>query len=432
MATPLRILLIATAAIALTTAGFVAADGAQANEGLRPPRVAVAMDAEVGQPSSGSIKLHAKPSQKPKPAQKPTATPAPTPKPTPKATPKPTAKPTPRPTPAPVRTTPAPTARPTAGQVVAATPRPTSTAVVGAFVAPSGGTLAGAGSTSGSALGSTSGMPVAPFLLVPGLLALLVVVAIARRRRPEQVAVTPAASAGASATTMPDAPARVVTPNVAPPGEADVPRWRRPSVVAARFETDSTVILRAATVHGAVGRHAPSVFTDWSTDAGERMRLRYDAVPLLDRPDDVLARTLIELDAGDEVLVLERSEVWANVTTPAGAVGWVPSMVLVEVSEPAGEDEPTAAANDVATAEPAEDPPSLEMLLEAAALRRRAQEARLEAIQAAQDQAIHAAQNQPPEPATARPRAKRKPSPDTPSKARARASGGTPSRARGT
>ncbi len=426
MATTLRILLIATAAIALTTAGFVAADGAQANEVLRPRRDAAAMDAVVGLPSSGSIKLQAKPSQKPRATakSKPTPTPTPAPAPTPKPTAKPTPKPTPRPTRAPVRTTPAPTARPTVAQVAAATPRPTSTPVVGAFVAPSGGTVAGAGLTSGSALGSTSGMPVAPFLLVPGLLALLVVVAIARRRRPEEIAVAPAASAGASATMQPDALPRVVTPSVVPAGEADVPRWRRPSVVAARFETDSTVILRAATVHAAVGRHAPSVFTDWSTDAGERMRLRYDAVPLLDRPDDVLARTLIELDAGDEVLVLERSDVWANVSTPAGAVGWVPSMVLVEVSQTADEDEPTAVANDAATVEPAEDPPSLEMLLEAAALRRRAQEERL--------QAIHAAQDQPPEPATARPRAKRKKSPDAPSKTSARASGGTPSRAGGT
>ena len=425
MATTLRILLIATAAIALTTAGFVTVDEAQANEpAARPRRDVVALGAVVGLPSSGSIKLQAKPSQKPKPAQKPDPTPAPTPKPTPKPTAKPTANPTPRPTPAPIRTTAAPTARPSVGRVAAVTPRPTSAPVLGAIVAPSGGTVAGGGLTSGSPLGPTSGMPLAPFLLVPGLLALLVVVAITRRRRREQVAIAPPASAGALATTQPDTLSGVVTPGAVPPGEADVPRWRRPSVVAARFETDSTVILRAATADVATGRHAPSVFTDWSTDAGERMRLRYDAVPLLDRPDDVLARTLIELDAGDEVLVLERSELWANVTTPAGAVGWVPSMVLVEVSEPADEDEPTVVAKDAATVEPAAEPPSLEMLLEAAALRRRAQEERLQAIQAAQDQ--------PSEPAIARPRAKRKKSPDAPSKPRARASGVTPFRARGT
>ena len=44
-----------------------------------------------------------------------------------------------------------------------------------------------------------------------------------------------------------------MTSSLALSGEADVPRWRRPSVVAARFETDNTVILRAATVDLAAG-----------------------------------------------------------------------------------------------------------------------------------------------------------------------------------
>jgi hypothetical protein len=426
MATTLRTLLIATAAIALTTAGFVAVNEAQANEATRPRRDAGALDALVELPSAGSIEIQAKPSQKAKLVQRPNQTPAPvtTPKPTAKPTPKPTATPTPRPTRAPVRATPPPTARPTAGQVAKATPRPTSTPLVGVIVPPSQGTVAGAALTSRSALGPSGGVPLAPFLLLPGLMALLVVVAIARRRRPEALAVAPAASLEGVATTQPDDLTRVVTSNAVPAGEADVPRWRRPSVVAARFETDNTVILRAATADVATERHAPSVFTDWSPDAGERMRLRYDAVPLLDRPDDVLARTQIELDAGDEVLVLERGEVWANVTTPAGVVGWVPSMVLVEVSETAEEDAPMDIVNDAAPVQPEADPPSLEMLLEAAAARRRAQEERL--------QAIHPAQDQPPEPATARPRAKRTKSPDAPSRSRPRASNGTPSRARGT
>jgi hypothetical protein len=289
-------------------------------------------------------------------------------------------------------------------------------------VQPSGGTAAGAALTTGSSLGRTSGVPFAPFLLLPGLLALLVVVAIARRRRPEAIAVALAASVEGVPTSQPDDLTTVVTSSVVPAGEADVPRWRRPSVVAARFETDNTVIVRAATVDDAVGRRAPSIFTDQTTVAGDRMRLRFDAVPLLDRPDDVLARIQTDLDAGDEVLVLERGEVWANVTTPAGVVGWVPSMVLVEISEMTEEDDPIGVADDAATVQPAADPPTLEMLLEAAAARRRAQEDRL--------QALHSAQDRPPGPASARPRAKgRKPS-DAKLKPRSRASDGTPSRAR--
>jgi len=214
----------------------------------------------------------------------------------------------------------------------------------------------------------------------------------------------------------------VMTSNVLPAGEADVPRWRRPSVVAARFETDNTVIQRAATVDQTTGRHAPSVFTDRTTDAGGRMRLRYDAVPLLDRPDDVLARTQAELNAGDEVLVLERGEIWANVTTPAGVMGWVPSMVLVEESEMMDEGG-SGIADDPATIQPSAEPLSLEMLLEAAAARRLAREERL--------QTIRSAQPDPVDPMTERLRREGRKSGDARSKRRTPGSGGPRSRARG-
>ena len=419
MATTLRIMIIATAAIALTTAGFVAVDEAHATNASRPRRDAGARYAVVPPAPAGSIVLQAKPSQKPKPAQNPKSTPAPvvTPRPTPKPTPKPTA----RPTRAPARATPAPTARPTAGRAAKATSRPKPTPVVGAIVPPSQSTMAGATLTSESALPPGGGVPLAPFLLLPGLLALLVVVAIVRRRRPEEIA-APAASADGVATTQLDDLTTAVTSSAVPAGEADVPRWRRPSLVAARFETDNTVIQRAATVDRSAGRHAPSVFTDRTTDAGERMRLRYDAVPLLDRPDDVLARTQAELNAGDEVLVLERGEIWASVTTPAGVMGWVPSMVLMEESAMVDEGG-SGIANDPATIEPTAEPPSLEMLLEAAAARRLAREEHL--------QTIRSAQPDPVDPMTERLRREGRKPADTQSKRRSPRSGGTRSRARG-
>ena len=52
-------------------------------------------------------------------------------------------------------------------------------------------------------------------------------------------------------------------------------------------------------------------------ELSELHHVRYDGVPLLDRPDDVLqGRTMQELDGGDQVDVLERAEIWARVRTP--------------------------------------------------------------------------------------------------------------------
>ena len=68
--------------------------------------------------------------------------------------------------------------------------------------------------------------------------------------------------------------------------------------------------------------------------------VRYDGVPLLDRPDDVLGRLMQELDGGDEVNVLECAEIWTQVRTPDNLVGWVPSMTLVAVSASPAEDVP--------------------------------------------------------------------------------------------
>ena len=68
--------------------------------------------------------------------------------------------------------------------------------------------------------------------------------------------------------------------------------------------------------------------------------VRYDGVPLLDRPDDVLGRLMQELDGGDEVEVLGGAEIWTHVRTPNNLVGWVPSMTLVAVSAAPAEDVP--------------------------------------------------------------------------------------------
>ena len=101
--------------------------------------------------------------------------------------------------------------------------------------------------------------------------------------------------------------------------------------------------------------------------------VRYDGVPLLDRPDDVLGRMMQELDGGDEVNVLARAEIWTQVRTPNNLVGWVPSMTLVAVSAAPAEDVPEPpVAIDLDPPAVAEEPIALEALFEAIAAQRMA------------------------------------------------------------
>jgi len=164
-------------------------------------------------------------------------------------------------------------------------------------------------------------------------------------------------------------------PDAASASDRNLPRWLDPSVVAARFRTDTTTAVRAAAAVAIAPARAPVVFTGPIDELAQRMRVRYDGVPLLDRPDDVLGRTLGELDGGDEVELLERGEIWARVKTPKAAAGWLPSMTLAPVATDAEE-------NDLDAREPiqpeppmpADDSPTLEALLETIAAQRLARQ----------------------------------------------------------
>ena len=110
-----------------------------------------------------------------------------------------------------------------------------------------------------------------------------------------------------------------------------------PSLAAARRPDRSPAVApdrraAAAPVRG------PMVFVTLGDELGGLHHVRYDGVPLLDRPDDVLGRPMQELDGGDEVNVLERAEIWARVRTPDNLIGWVPCMTLVAVSADPAED----------------------------------------------------------------------------------------------
>jgi hypothetical protein len=122
-------------------------------------------------------------------------------------------------------------------------------------------------------------------------------------------------------------------------------------VVAARFETLNTAAIKAAA--GFTRRRRP--VQRFGSDAEvDRWVLRYDGVVLLDRPDDVHGRPMEGLQADDEVALLERDELWANVATPGGRAGWIPAMALGPAAAPgsgpaAG---PAAASDSPAAPEP--------------------------------------------------------------------------------
>jgi hypothetical protein len=100
-------------------------------------------------------------------------------------------------------------------------------------------------------------------------------------------------------------------------GEAAMPRWRRPSLMAARKEAPGTS-LRADAAH----RLRFATTTRLPADTAIHI-IRYRMVQLTDRPDEIYGIELDRLDEGDEVEVLERVGGYVRVRTPLGQEGWV-------------------------------------------------------------------------------------------------------------
>ena len=129
--------------------------------------------------------------------------------------------------------------------------------------------------------------------------------------------------------------------------EANMPRWRRPSVQAARFADASRF----------EGRHRPAMrfAPDMAPTTAELRIVRYAVVPLLDRPDEVMGMQLADLLAGDELQVVESSGAYWEVVTPDGERGYVhrttlglPGAMAAEAGPPS--DEPKVDAEDALTA----------------------------------------------------------------------------------
>ena len=102
------------------------------------------------------------------------------------------------------------------------------------------------------------------------------------------------------------------------PEEAEMPRWRRPSLQAARH---------ASRFGPPVSRPALK-FNEPPVSGIERVAVHYRFVRVADTPDDVRSIELGRLDRGDEVDVLARRTGFAFVRAPDGLEGWVPRMTI--------------------------------------------------------------------------------------------------------
>jgi hypothetical protein len=109
--------------------------------------------------------------------------------------------------------------------------------------------------------------------------------------------------------------------------ESAIPRWRRPSLIEAR---------KIDPRYSATATHERQSFNhggDPATAGTERRKIRYRAVSLLDAPDPLRSSAIGDLDAGDEVQLLQRSGGYWLVLCPNGTQGWVHRMTLGDVVE---------------------------------------------------------------------------------------------------
>jgi hypothetical protein len=96
--------------------------------------------------------------------------------------------------------------------------------------------------------------------------------------------------------------------------EANMPRWRRPSLLEAR-RSDPTRV--------AAPNRMPMRFGEGASHNLDVRVVRYAVVPVLDRPDEVLGLRLSDLGAGDEVQVVGVSGAFLEVLCPNGDQGYV-------------------------------------------------------------------------------------------------------------
>jgi hypothetical protein len=170
--------------------------------------------------------------------------------------------------------------------------------------------FAGVGATTAIALG----------IVLAGIVGLIGVVRRPQAGPPvEQLAAIQATLVAAAATqrteesTAVDAMAPPLTSKAVDP-EANMPRWRRPSLLEARRSDPSQLTL---------ANRLKMRFTDERSSSPDVRVIRYAVVPLLDRPDEVMGARVADLESGDEVLSVGAQGAFVEVTCPDGEHGWV-------------------------------------------------------------------------------------------------------------
>jgi hypothetical protein len=106
--------------------------------------------------------------------------------------------------------------------------------------------------------------------------------------------------------------------------DAELPRWRRPSLLQARKADplrNAVAVAPLSFDHGLVG----------PLDGRERRLIRYTAVTLRDAPDELRSAAIGSLTQGDEIQLLERSGTYWLVLCPDGRQGWIHKMTLGDV-----------------------------------------------------------------------------------------------------
>jgi hypothetical protein len=96
--------------------------------------------------------------------------------------------------------------------------------------------------------------------------------------------------------------------------EANMPRWRRPSLLEARRSDYSRQVTAART---------PMRFTDDQIYQFDVRIVRYAVVPLMDRPDELTGLRIADLESGDEVQVLATQGAFLDIHCPNGERGFV-------------------------------------------------------------------------------------------------------------
>jgi hypothetical protein len=165
----------------------------------------------------------------------------------------------------------------------------------------------------------------------------------------EVLAAAAARGSGVVASSALTGNGAAVPPTILDP-DAELPRWRRPSLLQARKADplrNAVAVAPLSFDHGVVG----------PVEGRERRLIRYTAVTLRDAPDELRSAAIGSLTQGDEVQLLERSGTYWLVLCPDGRQGWIHKMTLGDVvgDSPSPSADETWSTNSTAASDDVDD-----------------------------------------------------------------------------